>query len=493
MISKSQLKGTLLKSSFYEFFLEFWEEVSPTPLSNNWHIKYLCDVFQRVGEAVINRKPTNNLTVNIAPSSSKSTIISQLFPCWLWANDPSLSIISASYSMDLSLFHSQQSRDVINCAKYKRLFPHVVLKRDNDSKGQYSTTKKGMRLAVSVGSKSTGFHGDVLLLDDPQNVEMCLSDTKRKNSNEWITKTLSSRKRTENAPMCLVSQRLHPKDATNYFLSKYPDSKVISLPAYYTAENQTPVFPVILKEKYKQSGGLLDAKRRPFKVLETKKREVGTNVFQTQYLQLPTNPAAAILKKKWFGYYDPLQVLDGTQIFNYYLDTAYTDNKKNDPSAILSGFKKNNNYYLTGCAVKWLEFPELVKFIKVWVDQNGYTRQSKIYVEPKASGKSIVQQLKNETGLNIKEDKAPKESKLIRVHGISPIVETGRVYLPTGANWVEDFLNEIEAFPNGAHDDRVDCLTGLIRVLETAKKTPYIRNYTAVGQSGGYPLSGIYY
>jgi len=475
MVKSNAIQSEILKRDFYAFFLEFWDEVSPTKLVENWHIRYLCDAMQEVGEAVMNCRPVRNLCVNIAPSSSKSTIISQLFPCWLWANNPSLSIISASYSMDLSLFHSQQSRDVINSTKYKTLFPYVKLKKDNDSKGQYATTAKGMRLAVSVGSKSTGFHADILLLDDPQNVEMCLSDTKRKNSNEWITKTLSSRKRTENVPMLLVSQRLHPEDSTNYFLSKYPDSQHISLPAYYTPYQKTPVLPESLIPKYLKNNGLLDKNRRPFSVLEKKKKEVGTQVFQTQYLQMPVDSEDAILKRRWFGVYDKSVVMDGTEVIDFYLDTAYTSNKKNDPSAILAGFEKNNNHYLINCAARWLEFPELVRFVKEWVVHNGYSNRSRIFVEPKASGKSIVQQLKSQTGLNIKEDIAPKDSKLARVHSISALIETGRVFVPTGEGWVKDFLDEVEAFPNGTHDDRVDCLTGLIRNLGGNRKRSFKR------------------
>jgi hypothetical protein len=30
------------------------------------------------------------------------------------------------------------------------------------------------------------------------------------------------------------------------------------------------------------------------------------------------------------------------------------------------------------------------------------------------------------------------------------------VHLPDGAEWVEDFINELASFPHGRHDDQVD-------------------------------------
>jgi predicted phage terminase large subunit-like protein len=104
-----------------------------------------------------------------------------------------------------------------------------------------------------------------------------------------------------------------------------------------------------------------------------------------------------------------------------------------------------------------LEFPDLVKHIVRFVKKNGYTSNSKIFVEPKASGKSIVQTLIRETGLNIKEDKPPTKDKVARVQDISASIETGRVSLLKGG-WNEEFLLQCQQFPAAKHDDMVDCL-----------------------------------
>jgi len=109
------------------------------------------------------------------------------------------------------------------------------------------------------------------------------------------------------------------------------------------------------------------------------------------------------------------------------------------------------------CINVYKEFPDLIKFIQQWVSKNGYTSRSRIYVEPKASGKSIVQTLKKETGLNVKEDKPPSKDKVARVQDISASLESGRVSLLKG-KWNEEFLQQLVRFPSAKHDDMVDCL-----------------------------------
>jgi predicted phage terminase large subunit-like protein len=118
---------------------------------------------------------------------------------------------------------------------------------------------------------------------------------------------------------------------------------------------------------------------------------------------------------------------------------------------------KDKTWQITEVQEVRLEFPELVKHIKLFVNKNGYTSQSKIFVEPKASGKSIVQTLIRETGLNIKEDKPPTKDKVARVQDISATIETGRVSLLKG-HWNENFLLQCQSFPAAKHDDMVDCL-----------------------------------
>jgi len=151
-------------------------------------------------------------------------------------------------------------------------------------------------------------------------------------------------------------------------------------------------------------------------------------------------------------------------------DTVDTEKEKNDPTAGIAYVKDGPNFYILECAAEWLDFSGQIQFVKDFAARNGYSPASIIRVEPKATGISLVQVVKKETGLNITEGKPPKGDKVARAHSCEGAFEGGRVYLPEGMVWVGPFLDECAAFPNAAHDDRVDCVTGMI-ISETPAKT----------------------
>jgi predicted phage terminase large subunit-like protein len=83
--------------------------------------------------------------------------------------------------------------------------------------------------------------------------------------------------------------------------------------------------------------------------------------------------------------------------------------------------------------------------------------QSTLRVEPKANGKSVVQQLEDSTSLNVTYTPTPTDAKDVRLHAIAPKVECGRVYLVDG-EWNEEFIDEVCGFPTKVHDEYVDLL-----------------------------------
>lgn len=81
-----------------------------------------------------------------------------------------------------------------------------------------------------------------------------------------------------------------------------------------------------------------------------------------------------------------------------------------------------------------------------------------ILVEDKASGQSLIQDLKRETTLPIIAQ-MPKDDKLTRLASISPMIEAGKLHLPQLVNWAQLLQAELASFPNAANDDMVDALS----------------------------------
>ncbi len=447
------------KMSFFRFVQEFWEEIIPETPVYNWHIPYLCDELQKVSENVFERKEKlYDLLINIPPGTTKSTIVTIMWPAWLWTIDPTLRIISNSYAGDISTEHSMKSRDIITSDKYKLLFPEVVLRKDKSGKQAYDNTQNGARYTTSTGGAITGKHAHIIINDDPQNPKQAESEAHRKQAEDH-TKTLASRKVNKSVTVTVtVMQRLHTKDVSGYLLEKKSDMlKHIKLPAEIT-EKTKPV-PEELSKHYKDN--LLDPIRLDRKALEEAKVDLGTRGYNGQFLENPTSEGGDIFKKEWFNIIslDAFSKIKNRQRIpvHFFLDTAYTENNENDPTGIIPTCKIGNDLYILDARKWYKEFPELIKEIPSYVLSHGYDAASTIRIEPKASGKSVIQTLKRFSKLNVTETPTPKEDKKTRAYAASPFVECGRVFLVEGF-WNESFLEEVCGFPNAEHDEYVDLL-----------------------------------
>ncbi|NEM96175.1 phage terminase large subunit [Pontibacter burrus] len=464
------INAALCKASFYEFFLEFWDTIEAVELVPNWHIRFICDELQKVYETWAKGLPQDDVIINVPPGSSKSTIVTQLFPAWLWVKDPSIRLISSSYAADLSIAHAVKTRDCLKSDKFQAFYPGLIeFKKDSDGKSAFKNTRKGERFTTSTGGRVTGMHGDFIINDDPINPEEAESAKARETANRFSGTTLSTRKTNKKRTVTImVMQRLHELDPTGDWLKKKKSINHICLPG----ELSEQVKPERVRQYY--VNGLLDANRLDRSALDKLKEDLGSYGYAGQIGQTPTPDGGGKLKKAWFGRigWEEFQkrTLGRQVIWHFDADTAYTKDQKNDPTAMMASCYIEPTLYIRDVQEAWLEFPELIKELPAFVKRNGYSNLSKLHIEPKASGKSTIQTLKRETSLNIVEAPTPEVDKVTRVNGIAPFVEAGRVVLIDGS-WNDNFLGQCAAFPLAAHDDMVDDLVQAVnRIHQPVKR-----------------------
>lgn len=446
------------RRDFFYFVRLFWSTIIQEAPVYNWHIPYLCSELEKIAHPIFLRQPKlYDLIINIPPATTKSTIVTIMFPVWLWINDPTIRIITNSYSGALSIDHATKSKDIIQSDRFRVLFPEIQIRRDKSGKQNYENTATGYRYATSTGATITGFHGHIIINDDPVNPKQAESEPMRYMANEH-TKTLSSRKVDKAiTPMVTIMQRLHQDDVTGFLLSNKGEMvKHINLPAIDCDE----VNPPELRANYVD--GLLDPVRLSRQVLAEAKVDLGSRAFSGQYLQSPSVAGGNIVKEAWFNIISQqdFYALRYKETIHSFLDTAYDhkhNGRDNDPSGIISACKIRGNIYITNACKMYKEFPELVKFLPEWMHGGGHTDKSTLRIEPKANGKSVVQYLKSMSDLNVVETPPPTDSKAERLHAISPKIECGRVFLVEG-KWNEEFIDEVCGFPNKSHDEYVDIL-----------------------------------
>ncbi|MBY0407806.1 MAG: terminase, partial [Rickettsiales bacterium] len=182
----------------------------------NWHIELIAAYLEAARRGEVRR-----LIINMPPRSLKSVCVSVAWPAWLLGHAPDSRIMAASYAAPLSVKHSLDCRHVMGSAWYRKLFPDTALARDQNEKHKFMTTRRGFRLATSVGGTVTGEGGNFLILDDPISPAQAMQKLAREQVNAWFEHTFASRlDDKKKGVIVLVMQRLHAEDVSGYLLKK---------------------------------------------------------------------------------------------------------------------------------------------------------------------------------------------------------------------------------------------------------------------------------
>jgi len=210
---------------------------------------------------------------------------------------------------------------------------------------------------------------------------------------------------------------------------------------------------------------------------------MGSLAFNSQYQCDPSGYAGQIFDPDHLHYYDPMNDIDavwGNLDFIVAVDPNITEDPESDNTAIVTGAldRKHRTLYVLDIFAKPLGFVNQVKMLKQYGSRTklsvgsksfvGDARISKIGVESVAYQRSL-QQSGYLMGLPVVEVKQGNRKKEIRILGIQPHIENGRILFPNPdvlkVPWWEDFYTEYCGFPKGRRDDRLDALEILVSMV----------------------------
>lgn len=387
------------------------------------------------------------LIINIPPRYGKTELAVKNFIAYGLAINPASKFIHLSYSDDLALDNSSQAKEYIESEAFQK-FWGMKLKKDAQGKKKWFNELGGGVYATASGGAITGFGAGVadanifsgaIIIDDPLKPDDASSETKRNSVNERYNGTIRSRVNDRNTPIIVIMQRLHEDDLSGFLLNggSGEEWEHLCLPAL--DENNKPLW----EDKHS------------FEELE-QIRQANRYNFAGQYMQTPSPDEGGEWRKEWFKIIDKSEIPINSLKWELIIDGAYTKDTKNDPTGLQIGAKWENNYVIWSSIDKYLEMPELLKFVPNHIISSGVDVKMSL-VEPKASGKSLVQLIRQQTKLNITEIKTTfvNSSKIDNARTCSHFIEGGRVLLVKG-NWNDAFLNQVAIFPNGKHDEHVD-------------------------------------
>ena len=165
--------ATILRCDLPSFVVRAFYELNPqTPFQMAPYVELIAAKLEACRRGEIRR-----LIINIPPRTLKSHCASVAFPAWVLGHNPAAHVICASYGQELAEKFARDCRRLMQTSWYRALFPTRLSERQ--AVHDFTTTRRGTRLATSVSGVLTGRGADMIILDDPLKPDDALSETRR--------------------------------------------------------------------------------------------------------------------------------------------------------------------------------------------------------------------------------------------------------------------------------------------------------------------------
>lgn len=474
--------NAILRSDYKSFVGKSFYELNPnTKFIDSWYIDLICDRLQKVQEGNSHR-----FILNIPPRYLKSTICSIAFPAYLLGIDPSLKIMCLSYSDELAETLARDCKRIMESKWYKEVFPNTVIRTEQSSACDFTTTKNGGKFSTGILGAVTGRGADYIIIDDPIKAGEASSERKLKKINELFSSAIVSRLNDpKNGKIILVMQRLHSDDLSGYLINS-PEGKwdCLKLPLIATEDEVHKITYRSQKQTrtvVRKKGEFLLPERQNKDSLEIS----DDHIFMAQYQQNPMDLSNGLIKESDFSYYNT------EPSFNHIIlswDTASSTKEGSSFSVgVILGVDNEKTMYLlevVRCRDPFMDLCKKIKLKHRSYQYNYLGAKITTLIEDASSGSPLLNILKKD----IKELAGikPQGDKEFRFSFILPRLHDSTLLFPSKANhWWEPFKKEILLFPNSTFKDQCDALSQAVHYVNTMNSNPFGEGNNCIGISGG--------
>lgn len=449
------------------------------------HHKLIIDAVQAMADG--DDADVDGLMVFMPPGSAKSTYLSTLAPPWLMGRKPGTNVIAASYGQDLANRFGRRSRSVVRSAEFQRMMGATIT-GDQQAVVEWSLTNGSDYRGTGLGGGITGFRADWFLIDDPvKNREDADSPIIREKVWSGFSDDVQTRLKP-GGKIVIVCTRWHEDDICGRLLG--PDWKGQSGLWRGTDGRLWRVICLPLLAEHaddplgRKPGELLWGEwflEKEAKRLQAQAKKGGTaaRTWSSLYQQRPSPAEGTILLRSYWREWKG-EVPECDYVVLCY-DTAFEDGEENDPSAmtawgifastsrktkidedgrkVLSGEEYTHHHVIL--LGSWDDHVQSVDLADIMQQHHKQMRPDLILIEKRASGATVIQELKRRR-LPVKawlpKGKPGALGKIPRAHGIAMVLESGAVWYVPGAR-TQRVIDQCAAFPNAPHDDLVDTVT----------------------------------
>lgn len=447
------IEAELARRGLGEFIRQAWHVLEPTtPYVPGWHLDAIVEHLEAVTNGQI-----RNLLINMPPRHMKSLAVSVFWPVWAWLTKPEFRWLFSSYALSLSIRDSLKCRRLIESPWFQdRWGRKFTLTSDQNAKLRFDNDKTGYRIATSVGGAATGEGGDVVVVDDPHNVQERESDVIRDGTLTWWDETMSTRLNDQKTgAKVIVMQRIHEKDLSGHVLAK-GGYVHLNLPEEFEPANRC-VTTIGWSDPRQSEGELLWPDRVGEKEVFELKRSLGPTGYAGQFQQRPVPAGGNLFRSEWFEVVDRAPAM--VRLARGWDKAATSPEDGRDPdytAGVKIGQGIDGKFYIMDVR-RTRQGPLGVEmFVQGAASQDGTNVLIRLEQEPGSSGKAEAERYTRSVLKGYAAKAYPSTGdKATRAAPLSAACERGDVKLVRG-EWNDAFISELITFDRGVHDDQVD-------------------------------------
>lgn len=467
---------------------DFRKWINTTVLNWTWHWPHQLYLYDKL--EMVTTGETKRLMILMPPRHSKSETVTVRYTAWRMVREPASNIILGCYNQRLANRFSRKIRRIVG--------GEIALSKERKAADEWETLDGGSMCAVGVGAGVTGYGANLIVIDDPvKNRSEAESKAYRENTWDWFNDDIYTRLEP-NAAIILIQTRWHEDDLAGRLLSESKNGgerwEVVSLPAIAERSEETPVLTDAKGSKQlvadqvgfalrahedksvlapsgdplgREPGEALCPDRYDIRALRRIEKKLGSYSFAALYQQNPVPLDGGIFKRAWFARIVDKAPADLKWFRGYDLAVS-TRTTADHTASVRCGMDAQGNIYVADGFRARIEYPEQRRYV---IERMSEEKDTSHGVESALHGQALVQDIIREAKLSrvvlrsIKTD----TDKVTRALLWAAKAEAGKVTLVRGP-WIEDFIEEICTFPNGAHDDQIDAMSLAFRMMAERRK-----------------------
>ena len=444
IIAEAYKKGKASLVEFRQLFLPIPEEVKAPWFHYTW------------SDILLNGK--SHYAIEGFRESAKTSLVLRAFPlhCLVYPEDAKSYVVFIMANQKAASKRLKEIADEyvsnplfnLNLVKVKeqseKAFEAIVKDENNVEKTvRFEAYGKGSGIR---GLNSRDKRPDIVLIDDPQDLEDSLSETIQNNDYDWfISDVFFLGKYTR---IFFIGNNLGAKSLIEQIVNNKESLKFEAI--------RIPILDAEGHSNWPERWNVeeIEKEKEDF-------RKIGKlDLWVREKMCQAISPETQIFKKEYFKYYEPSELkTEGFSIYTL-VDLAISEKSSADYSVVCTiGVNKENHWFLLDIQFgRWNPsklidkiFETVAKFKPIYVGMEKVAYQAALihFVQKEMP--------KRNQWFTVKELLAEKKKEL-RIQTLQPRFVSGTVWFPQGAKFLAELESEMLMFPRALHDDLLDAL-----------------------------------